>query len=411
MKQFFRRNLPFRSLEALAMPLLLCMPALAQDEQTPINIEHAKTVKDTAPPKITFNNYSIADLKVENTFGGKEKFYTAPGNPTAPGELKNITIAKEWATLKATPCSDSRLSSCANYATRLSNAASVSIDGKEYVLQQFHFHTPAEHTVDGVRPAMEIHFVHLLNNGCAADDHRPGAVLGAFIEEGDPNPELGKFFDTFAAQTAANPSGTSQYIRTDLGGLLPADKYKWRYEGGLTAPAGSGLCGVTIPETIPGGGTVAQQLISGVFPEVVHWFLYEKPLHLSKEQIRRFRELFPEGNSRSLKENINKVYESPAPPPAPPTVATKAVANPKNAVVTGAIGLDGTASISSDGKPLTYSWLAAPGGKNAVILGSTTASPLLQFPEGYGYYNIELTVTDSTGKQAKDTTSILYVGR
>jgi hypothetical protein len=105
------------------------------------------------------------------------------------------------------------------------------------------------------------------------------------------------------------------------------------------------------------------------------------------------------------------VYETPAPPTPPTTPPTVAVANPKNATVTTSIGLDGSASVAADGKPLTYSWKIASGGKNATILNATTVNPLVQFSEGYGNYNFELTVTDSKGAQAKDTTSVLYVGR
>ena len=412
MKRIFPATLAFRSLAPILLVSCICLPAVAQEEQTPINIERAKTTKDATPPVITFNNYGFTDLKVENTFGATEKFYNATGNPTVPGDLKTVVINNEWATLKATPCTDGTLTTCANYAKLLPNGPSISVDTKQYVLQQFHFHTPSEHTVDGKRPAMELHFVHLLNNGCAADDHRPGAVVGVFIEESTtPDPEITKFFNTLSASWPANNAAKAQYVRTNLAALLPAGKFKWRYDGGLTAPTGAGLCGVVIPESIPGGGSVTQQLVSGVFPEVVHWFLYEQSLKLTSGQIAQFKALFPEGNARAVKENINPVYETPAPPSQAPANPTKAVANPKNASVTGAIALDGSASVASDGKALTYSWKVAPGGKNASILNANSVNPLVQFAEGYGYYNIELTVTDSTGAQAKDTTSILYVGR
>ena len=395
----------------LGATLLACLPLFAQHEQTPINIEHAKNVVDPAPPKIVFNNYSFADLKVENTYGAVEKFYTAAGTPTAPGDLKTVTINNEWGTLKATPCSDTTLKTCANYANQLTNPPSISIDAKQFILQQFHFHVPAEHAVEGKRVAMELHFVHLLNNGCAADDKRPGAVLGVFIEEGAPDAEIGKFFDTLGANLPASSADKAQYVRANLSALLPPGNYKWRYDGGLTAPTGQGLCGVTIPESIHGGGTVAQQLISGVFPEVVHWFLYEKTLKLSSAQIARVKALFPEGNSRPVKENTNPVYETASPVTPPATAPTKAVANPKNATAITSIALDGTASVASDSKPLTYSWKVAPGGKNATIINPNTASPLVQFSEGFGNYNFELTVTDSSGAQSKDTTSVLYIGR
>ena len=410
---------PTRRIATFGFSLLLCLPLLAQHEQTPVNIDRAKTVKETTPPIITFNNYNVFDLKVENTYGAAERFFTAAGSPPSPGDLKTVVINNEWGTLKATPCQDGSLTSCASTATLLANGPSVTIDTKQYILQQFHFHAPSEHTVDGKLVAMEIHFVHLLNNGCAADDHRPGAVLGAFIVEGVPDPEIGKFFDSLGS-LPRKQSEQAKYVSANLGALLPAGKYTWRYDGALTAPAGAGLCGGIIPESIPGGGTVAQQLVSGVFPEVVHWFLYDKPLRLSRDQIQRFKELFPEGNARAIKENGNSIYETvilPAVPPVVPPVIppvtnpTSAVANPKNATVTTTIVLDGSASIASDGKPLTYSWKSAPGGKNASIVNATSVNPLVQFTEGYGNYIFELTVTDSTGIQAKDTTTILYIGR
>jgi len=37
--------------------------------------------------------------------------------------------------------------------------------GRRYELQQFHFHTPSEHTLDGKRAAMEAHFVHVGEDG------------------------------------------------------------------------------------------------------------------------------------------------------------------------------------------------------------------------------------------------------
>ncbi len=183
--------------------------------------------------------------------------------------------------------------------------------------------------------------------------------------------------------------------------------------GWLDAPAGAGLCGVVLPESIPGGGTVAQQLISGVFPEVVHWFLYDKPLHLSRDQIERFKRLFPEGNARAIKENETPVYETPGAPATPPatTDPTTAVANPKNATVTSRlILLDGSQSTSADGKPLNYLWTIPQGSPVAAIQGAATATPTVQFTQGHVTYTFQLTVTDSAGKSATDLITVNYQG-
>jgi phospholipase C len=89
---------------------------------------------------------------------------------------------------------------------------------------------------------------------------------------------------------------------------------------------------------------------------------------------------------------------------------TAAVANPKNAtVVTTSFQLDGTASTSFDGKPLTYLWTMAPGSPQAGISGATTATPTVQFGLGLGSYTFQLTVTDDTGGTSTDFATINFV--
>ncbi len=89
---------------------------------------------------------------------------------------------------------------------------------------------------------------------------------------------------------------------------------------------------------------------------------------------------------------------------------TIAVANPKQATVSSRqFALDGRASTSFDGKPLTYAWTLAAGSPQASILGGTSATPAVQFGTG-GIYTFVLTVTDSAGKTATDTTTINFVG-
>jgi nicotinate dehydrogenase subunit B len=93
------------------------------------------------------------------------------------------------------------------------------------------------------------------------------------------------------------------------------------------------------------------------------------------------------------------------------TFQTAAVAGPKNAtVITRQYQLDGTASTSFDGKPLSYQWTGVPGSLQAAILQGNTANPVVQFGIARGAYTFQLTVTDSSGKTATDTVTINYVG-
>ena len=56
-------------------------------------------------------------------------------------------------------------------------AGSLVVGGETFKLQQFHFHAPSEHLVDGKEFALELHLVHAADDGTLA-------VVGVFIQEG-----------------------------------------------------------------------------------------------------------------------------------------------------------------------------------------------------------------------------------
>jgi hypothetical protein len=90
---------------------------------------------------------------------------------------------------------------------------------------------------------------------------------------------------------------------------------------------------------------------------------------------------------------------------------TAAIAGPKNAIVVARqFQLDGTASLSADGKPLTYQWTIPLGNQPAAIIGGDTATPIIQFGIQKVAYTFQLTVTDSMGKTSTDLLTINYVG-
>lgn len=96
---------------------------------------------------------------------------------------------------------------------------------------------------------------------------------------------------------------------------------------------------------------------------------------------------------------------------ATPVAVTMAVASPKNLTVTARqITLDGTASISADGKPLTYQWSIPQGSPSASILQGTTANPSIQFGQTHAIYIFQLTVTDSAGKSSSDIVTVNFQG-
>ncbi|MEP6534796.1 MAG: PKD domain-containing protein [Bryobacteraceae bacterium] len=89
---------------------------------------------------------------------------------------------------------------------------------------------------------------------------------------------------------------------------------------------------------------------------------------------------------------------------------TAASAGPKNTTaISRQITLDGTASFSADGAPLTYSWSIPQGSPSAAILHGNTATPEVQF-SWRGLYTFQLMVTDSTGASATDIATVNFQG-
>lgn len=105
-------------------------------------------------------------------------------------------------------------------------SATLSIGSDSYSFAQFHFHSPAEHTLDRRAYPAELHFVH-------RNEHGQLAVLGVFIEEGEEN-------DALTALLQAEPNGEGDqfatHLQVNLTALLPPDRAYFAYAGSLTTP-------------------------------------------------------------------------------------------------------------------------------------------------------------------------------
>jgi carbonic anhydrase len=144
-------------------------------------------------------------------------------------------------------------------------ANAITLDGKRFVLQQFHLHAPSEHTVDGKPAAMELHLVHKSSDGKLA-------VLGVLLELGRENAALADFFDSIPAAAAATSSSAPKAVQINPAHLVPAWSDLVRYDGSLTTPPCS---------------------------EGVLWNVYERPRMISKAQLEAFTAVHPE-NSRPV---------------------------------------------------------------------------------------------------------------
>ncbi|MET1255701.1 carbonic anhydrase family protein [Aliikangiella maris] len=126
-----------------------------------------------------------------------------------------------------------------------------------YRLDQFHFHVGSEHTIDGQRFPLEVHFVNKkFDHGTLVD----ASVIGIMIQEGATNQQLANIFSNLPDGHEAGAK-----LASNLTNLLPANRAAYNYRGSLTTPG----CN-----------------------EIVNWFVMATPITMSAEQIDAFKDLF-----------------------------------------------------------------------------------------------------------------------
>lgn len=106
--------------------------------------------------------------------------------------------------------------------------SAVVYDGATYELKQLHFHTPAEHLIDGVTYPMELHMVHTL-----ADDPGRYLVVGILFREGEADPVVEEILEHAPAEGGARYDAPAQLDAADV---LPRVRHYYHYEGSLTTP-------------------------------------------------------------------------------------------------------------------------------------------------------------------------------
>ena len=135
--------------------------------------------------------------------------------------------------------------------------SSISIDGHEYALVQFHFHHPGEHTIAGVTYPLEMHLVH-------ADADNNLAVVGLLIQEGvADNAAFEPVFANLPTEHVEAHLVEGAAIKAEA--MLPAEQRYYTYAGSLTTPPCS---------------------------EGVRWFVLTTPIALSVQQIEAFASVF-----------------------------------------------------------------------------------------------------------------------
>jgi carbonic anhydrase len=134
--------------------------------------------------------------------------------------------------------------------------SSMEVDDVVYQLLQFHFHSPAEHSVDGVLSPMELHLVHQAADGSLA-------VVGLLIEAGDFNPAFNGIMN--GLPILEDEVHASDGIQVNAANFLPVARTTYRYAGSLTTPPCS---------------------------QGVAWMVMTNKIQLSAEQIALYTDIF-----------------------------------------------------------------------------------------------------------------------
>ncbi|XP_015849592.1 carbonic anhydrase 6 [Peromyscus maniculatus bairdii] len=164
--------------------------------------------------------------------------------------------------------------------------------GNRYISEQLHFHwgggpsgvSGSEHTVDGIRRVMEIHFVHFSDKFGSFEEAQSQpeglAVVAVFVEIEEYNENT--YYSAFVSELVniTYPGQTTTLKDTTIQKMLPRDTYNYyTYEGSLTTP----------PCT-----------------ENVKWFVFQDSVKLSKTQVERIENAIKNAHNETLHDGYRK---------------------------------------------------------------------------------------------------------
>jgi carbonic anhydrase len=133
------------------------------------------------------------------------------------------------------------------------------VDGVTLRLEEFHFHWPGEHKVDGDSFPVEIHMVHKSANG------RYAVALGTWVKIGAYNPAWATLWSHFPAR------GRSHRVLVDIPRMFAlaslSSEQVYRYCGSLT---------------------------TGQHEEGITWLMRNHPIEMSQTQVNRLRSVMGE---------------------------------------------------------------------------------------------------------------------
>ncbi|WP_167555308.1 carbonic anhydrase [Gottfriedia acidiceleris] len=154
----------------------------------------------------------------------------------------------------------------------VNHSNSINLNGTIYILQQFHFHTPSEHTINGKQSDLEIHFIN-------QNKKKSIITIGVLVNSGRLNKEFQKILNVKPIDEELG----GKVVKLNLQSFIPYTSKKVSYTGSFTTP----------PCT-----------------EGIKWIVFYKPIQFSEEQIHSYQNYF-DPNSRPVQPlNGRDLFES-----------------------------------------------------------------------------------------------------
>lgn len=194
----------------------------------------------------------------------RPEYQTCEGLNQAPINIDQ-TISAQLPALKLNYSSkaDTIINNQRTVQINFAEGSTLELEQKVFDLQQFHLHSPSEHTIKAKSFAMEMHFVHVTEQGELA-------VVAVMFEEGQENKKLKQLWKELPKKSG----NTVQLKHQDLAAaFLPEKLDYYRFNGSLTTPPCS---------------------------EGVRWIVLKDIQQASKQQIQAFSSLMEHPNNRPV---------------------------------------------------------------------------------------------------------------
>jgi len=152
----------------------------------------------------------------------------------------------------------------------------ITIDQKTYEFKQIHFHTPAEHLIDGITYPLEMHIVNQLPG-----DKPEYAVFAFHFKMGEENKFIDEFLNLIPKEEHQSKEIETGIVKLrDLFGKNPREEWNsfYSYKGSLTTPP---------------------------FTESVQWFVVKKIFDASPGQIKKIN-MVQGDNARHIQAEYNR---------------------------------------------------------------------------------------------------------